>query len=147
MDIKKINPTHFLVGSFIAVSIFTFGVFFFLSQYMDRISFNTISQVGDTYMRGMSDQISMHFQTTVELRLNQVESIVEDILPDDLRPEAGREDVLEELATIGTARGFSQLALLSAQGEFEMIYGDNLVVTDPPPFLNSLRLGLSLIHI
>ena len=72
MDIKKINPTHFLVGSFIAVSIFTFGVFFFLSQYMDRISFNTISQVGDTYMRGMSDQISMHFQTTVELRLNQV---------------------------------------------------------------------------
>ena len=39
MDIKKINPTHFLVGSFIAVSIFTFGVFFFLSQYMDRISF------------------------------------------------------------------------------------------------------------
>ena len=147
MDIKKINPTHFLVGSFIAVSIFTFGVFFFLSQYMDRISFNTISQVGDTYMRGMSDQISMHFQTTVELRLNQVESIVEDILPDDLRPEAGREDVLEELATTGTARGFSQLALLSAQGEFEMIYGDNLVVTDPPPFLNSLRLGGSKVAV
>ncbi len=147
MDIKKINPTHFLVGSFLAVSIFTFGVFFFLSQYMDRISFDTISQVGDSYMHGMSDQISMHFQTTVELRLNQVESIVEDILPDDLRPEAGREDVLEELATTGTARGFSQLALLSAQGEFEMIYGDNLVVTDPPPFLNSLRLGGSKVAV
>ncbi len=147
MDIKKINPTHFLVGSFLAVSIFTFGVFFFLSQYMDRISFDTISQVGDSYMHGMSDQISMHFQTTVELRLNQVESIVEDILPDDVRPEAGREDVLEELAATGAARGFSQLALLNSLGEFEMIYGENLVITDPPPFLETLGQGGSKVAV
>ncbi len=146
MDIKKINPTHFLVGSFLAVSIFTFGVFFFLSQYMDRISFDTISQVGDSYMHGMSDQISMHFQTTVELRLNQVESIV-DILPDDVRPEAGREDVLEELAATGAARGFSQLALLNSLGEFEMIYGENLVITDPPPFLETLGQGGSKVAV
>ncbi len=147
MDIKKINPTHFLVGSFLAVSIFTFGVFFFLSQYMDRISFDTISQVGDSYMHGMSDQISMHFQTTVELRLNQVESIVEEIRPDDVRPEACREDVLEELAATGAARGFSQLALLNSLGEFEMIYGENLVITDPPPFLETLGQGGSKVAV
>ena len=144
---KKFNPTRFLVGSFVGLSILTFGVFFFLSQYMDQISFRTISQVGDSYMHGMSDQISMHFQTTVKLRLNQVHSMVEDIRPDDVRPEAGLEDVLDELAVTGKARGFSQLGLLSAQGEFTMIYGDNLVITDPDPYLGSLRQGTSKVAV
>ena len=65
------NLNKFLVGSFVVLAIVTLGVFLFLAHYMDRSSTDTIAQVGESYMHGMNEQITLHFQTTVSLRLDQ----------------------------------------------------------------------------
>ncbi len=86
------------------------------------------------YMSGMSEQISLHFEKTVGLRLAQVEEIV-GVTPSQ---EYDRKTLREELSYNAKARGFSYLALYGEDGEFEMIYGDKVHVTDPKPFLKSL---------
>ncbi|WP_322170973.1 hybrid sensor histidine kinase/response regulator [Acutalibacter caecimuris] len=138
---KQRNPIHFLVGSFVVLTIVTLGGFVFLAQYMDKLSFTTITQVGDSYMHGMSDQISMHFQTTIALRLDQVETMVSDIRPAYERANMSREDVRRELESTARGRRFGQLALLGHDGQFEMIFGEELTITDPEPYLSSLRAG------
>ncbi len=57
-----------MIGSFIGLCIATFLMFFLLAHYMEEQSSATISQVGGTYMKSLSEQISMHFGTTIDLR-------------------------------------------------------------------------------
>ncbi len=101
---------------------------------MNGKSIETINGVGTIYMSGMSEQISLHFEKTVGLRLAQVEEIV-GVTPSQ---EYDRKTLREELSYNAKARGFSYLALYGEDGEFEMIYGDKVHVTDPKPFLKSL---------
>ena len=42
---------------------------------MNRRSADAINQVGQFYMKNLSEQISLHFQTTIGLRLEQVEAL------------------------------------------------------------------------
>ncbi len=139
---NKQNPNRFLVGSFIALTIITFGAFFLLSHFMEDCSGDTISQVGKIYMQNLSEQIAMHFQTTINLRLDQMESIVENIRPGVEREiETTREEVVDELRESSRARGFRQLGLLSYDGRFEMLQGEQLEITDLKPFIESLQEG------
>jgi signal transduction histidine kinase/DNA-binding response OmpR family regulator len=105
-----------------------------MAVYMNGKSIETINGVGTIYMSGMSEQISLHFEKTVGLRLAQVEEIV-GVTPSQ---EYDRKTLREELSYNAKARGFSYLALYGEDGEFEMIYGDKVHVTDPKPFLKSL---------
>ena len=43
-------------------------VFYFITAYMTKQNTNTLNQVADTYMQGMSVQIQSHFDTLVEMR-------------------------------------------------------------------------------
>ena len=138
---KRGGPNRFLIGSFLGIIALTFAVFVVLAHFLDNMSADTISQVGEVYMKNLSKQISMHFQTTIDLRLDQVQTIVSDVRPEFERGNVTRRQVLEELEASSKARGFVQLGLLSYDGEFEMIYGDPLHITDSDPFLHSLTEG------
>ncbi len=138
---KRGGPNRFLIGSFLGIIALTFAVFVVLAHFLDNMSADTISQVEEVYMKNLSQQISMHFQTTIDLRLDQVQTIVSDVRPEFERGNVTRRQVLEELEASSKARGFVQLGLLSYDGEFEMIYGDPLHITDPDPFLHSLTEG------
>ena len=128
---------RFLTVSLVAVSLLCVCIFTFLGIHMNRQSADTISNVGQVYMSGMSQQISMHFETTMGLRLNQVEALVE------TNPFDGGdwETLAGELEYGARARGFEHLALYSRDGVFETLYGNDLTVTDPEPFLASLNAG------
>ncbi len=75
----KNQTTRFLTVSLIAIVILCIVVFAFLAVSMSNRSEETIEEVGQIYMTGMSEQISMHFETTISLRLSQVEALVETI--------------------------------------------------------------------
>ncbi|MCI8442461.1 MAG: response regulator [Provencibacterium sp.] len=131
------KTTRFLMISLILVSVLCIIVFLFLAVYMNKQSLDTISQVGTIYMSGMSKQLSSHFETTIDLRLSQVQALVETTPP-------GSRNTLqleEELAYAAKARGFEALALCSEDGQFDMLYGESLQITDPNPFLDSLNKG------
>ena len=129
------TPLRFLMVSLIALSLLCVCIFSFLAFYMSRRSEDTISNVGKIYMSGMSQQISMHFETTMDLRLSQVEALVETNFPGT----KSRDDLVEDLVYSARARGFEHLAFYSTDGTFETLYGSELTVIDPEPFLASLN--------
>lgn len=136
----KNKTTRFLIVSLVLAVALCIGLFSFLTAFMGKRSSDTINQVGQFYMENLSQQISMHFETTIGLRLQQVEALVIGTPP---AAETGKEHdvVLEELSYNAKARGFDYLALLSKDNTFEMIYGDMLEIVDPGPFMDSLENG------
>ena len=131
------SATRFLTVSLALVLLLTVCIFSFLAFFMSQKSAETISAVGTTYMSGMGEKVTQHFQTTIELRLSQVEALV-DILPPDSEPY---HTLRSDLAYNAQARGFQALAFYSADGKFDMIYGNRPVLADPKPFLDSMNSG------
>lgn len=115
----------------------TVFVFSFLGISIHKISENTIEHIGTAYMAGMNEQVSLHFETIIELRLTMAESIAH-IAEGEGRPGCGSREEIEYGAR---ARHFLCAALYSSEGEIEMIYGDPVELSCPEPFLESLRNG------
>ena len=133
----KNKTPRFLTTSLVLVSLLCVLIFANLVVQINRLSRDTITQVGQIYMSGMSEQISMHFETTIGLRLSQVEALV-DTHPPDSRDY---DTLVQDLTYSAQARGFESLAFYTENGRFERLYGGELHVTDPEPFLTSLRSG------
>ena len=134
---KQKRTTAFLVSSLVLVAILCVFIFGFLALYMNRKSSETIGAVGNIYMTGMGEQVALHFATTIELRLSQLEALVETIPPGS----AGRGALRDNLSYSATARGFESLAFYSEDGSLEMLCGEQPDLVDPEPFLASLTAG------
>lgn len=133
----KKDTMRFLRFSIILAPALCVLIFSFLAVYMNSRSMETITEIGTVYMSGMNREISMHFEVTMDLRLSEVEAIVE------TNPSGNMDGqkLKEALTYSAKARGFEYLAFYSPEGGFEMIYGDMMQVTDPEPFLQSLNQG------
>lgn len=125
---------RFLRNSAIFILILCVAIFSFLAFYMNGKSSGTITEMGTIYMSGMSEQISIHFEKTMGLRLAQVEELEKEV-----PPQEADQELLEELTYNGQARGFDYLAFYNTDGSFDMIYGENVKVTDPEPFFLSMN--------
>ncbi len=60
------------IAVIICLNIFLFS---FLGISINKMSENTIEEIGTTYMAGMNEQVSLHFETIIDLRLTMAESI------------------------------------------------------------------------
>ncbi len=138
MNVYKNKITRFLTTSLILVVLLCICVFSFLALHMGQVSTQTINQVGTLYMSNMSQQLSMHFSTTISLRLDQLSAMVTTTPPDSV---LSYDEMCQALSYQAHVRNFEYLALYSPDGNLEMLYGDQLTVTDPPPFLESLNNG------
>ncbi len=132
----KKRPNSFFIVSFsimIAVGIGIMLVFVFV---MKKNSREAINELGAIYMEEMNDEITMHFQTTIDLRLNQVESMV------GRNPESAfsdEEEMKSVLSEEGQMHEFISLALIARDGSIEMLYGESIELVDPQPFITSLN--------
>ena len=132
------RTTRFLLGSLIGVALLCVCVFSFLAVRISVLSDRTINEVGRLYMSSMSKQISMHFETTITLRLDQMTALVETVETGTFH---GDQERLDELIFTARARGIDYLGFYRADGTFEMLYGAQLRVDDPGPFHQSLAGG------
>ncbi len=112
-------------------------VFLFLGISIHKTSEGTIENIGTTYMSGINEQISLHFETIIDLRLTMAESIAH-IASGETNSGYGSKEEIEYGAR---ARNFLCAALCSPDGRLEMIYGDPVEPNTPGPFLDSLRNG------
>lgn len=112
-------------------------VFLFLGISINKMSEDTIEDLGTTYMAGMNEQVSLHFETIIALRLTMAESIAR-IAADEKDSGYGSKEEIEYGAR---ARQFLCAALYSSDGRIEMIYGDSVKPNNPQEFLNSLKNG------
>ena len=140
----KNKITRFLTVSLISVVSLCVVVCFYLAISMGKESENAVSDVSLIYMLGMSEQISRHFETTMNLRLSQVGGITESVVPEET---VYGEELLERLTVSSRICGFEYLGMYMDDGDFRMIYGEQVSLVDPQPFWNSLSSGKSKIAV
>ena len=134
----KNKTSRVLISSFALMFVLCACIFFFLMNRMAVKSRNTTTEISDLYMERMSAQISSHFQTTMDIKLAQVESIIKTMPPDgDLQGE----ELAENMRVSAVAREFKFLALIAADGSFEQILGDPVFIPYTEAFLESLLNG------
>ena len=134
---KNKTLPHSLKISIAVIICLTVFVFTFLGMSIHSMSENTIEDIGTAYMAGMNEQVSLHFETIIELRLTMAESIAH-IAAGGGNSSYGSKEEIEYGAK---ARHFLCAALYSTDGQIEMIYGDPVDLNHPEPFLDSLRDG------
>ncbi len=117
---------------FLCVGIFAFSVFL-----MSGKSARTIGAVGDVYMHSMSDEISLHFETAVKMRYEQLQTLVRET---DVQ-KLGNELFLETLVQGIKLRDFSYLALYTKGSGYEILLGEPLTLDDPERFADALENG------
>ena len=78
---KADKSIRFLVISLAGVCILIIGLFTLLSAYMNKRSTKTIEEVGRMYMNSMNEQIVLHYETVISLRLSQINAIADTIVP------------------------------------------------------------------
>ncbi|WP_411329672.1 hybrid sensor histidine kinase/response regulator [Emergencia timonensis] len=134
---KKNSTTRFLICSFIGLLIFSTIIFSLLGVYMSRKSKNTVYEIGNIYMSGMNEQMSRHFETVIKLRFDQVSGVVSVVSVEN----KDRANLYEELVYRAQVRGFDYLALCSAEGDFQTLYGQSIQPLNPEPFVEALLQG------
>lgn len=133
---KMVVPRSLKISTAVIICLNIF-VFSFLGMSINKMSENTIKNIGTAYMGGMNDQVSLHFETIIDLRLTMAESIAH-IAADEEKSSYGSKEEIEYGAR---ARHFMCAALYSPDGRMEMIYGDSVKLNHPEPFLDSMKNG------
>ena len=133
---SKALPRSLKIG-IVVILCLTLIVFSLLGASIHTMSENTIEEIGTAYMAGMNEQVSLHFETIIELRLTMAESIAGIAAGDGASGYGTREDI--EYGA--RARHFLCAALYGPDGGSEMIFGDPVELNHPEPFLESLRNG------
>ncbi|MDE7282076.1 MAG: response regulator, partial [Lachnospiraceae bacterium] len=132
------RTTRFLNVSLVLVSLFCIVIFIIQAICANLMGEDAIRQLGIFYMSGISEQVSSHFGTTIELRLSQVESLV-----DAVPPGRAKSDSAMRIALNYNARsaGFEYLALYTEDGAFHMLYGSQVAADVPESFHRSVQGG------
>ena len=134
----KNKTTRFLITSLVAVALLCVCVFSFFGIHMGNQSARTINQVGTLYMSSMSQQISSHFESLIDVQMSQLKTLASTIPSDSVHSDPALQ---EELIAQAKARDFAYLGFYGNDGSLEMLHGSQVSVTDPQPFLNSLNQG------
>ncbi len=137
---QKRSTTSFLkisLGAIIGLCILIFG---FLTVYSDKETKETIEEVGSIYMTGMSERITMHFDTTIDYRIDQLQTLASTY---PYPTEESDSELREQLIGGGRARGFYYLGLYSSRPDtpLDTLYGEKITLIDPDPFFTSLEKG------
>lgn len=139
MKVNMKNKTNrYLMVIFVLMFILCGCLFLLLMKYVMNSGKKTAAEISGFYMDRMSTQIIKHFDTTVEIKLAQVESIVKTVPPEG--QVQGRK-LIQAMAVSGAARDFQFLCLLSEEGEVQLIFGEEVEIADEEPFLDSLKAG------
>lgn len=99
---KRIPKTRFLLYSFAGLIIFSIFSFGSLGIYMSHKSHEAFHQIGSIYMSGMSEQISRHFESVINLRFDQVNGLVSVNVSDDYD---NTKELYKKLVSGATKRG------------------------------------------
>lgn len=132
------KTTRFLNMSLILVSLFCVVIFITQTICMSLMSENAVRRLAVFYMSGISEQVSSHFGTTIELRLSHVESLVNSVPPGRT---AGGTSMQVGLTYNARSAGFEYLAFYTSDGSFHMIFGSQVTADVPEALHRSVQGG------
>lgn len=123
-------------GSIISIVLISILVFIGLTVFMSYKTEESIEDISYTYMTEMSRQIEQKFQSIIELRFMQVDTLIESLPVDDV---SYNEEFLEELSLGAQVRNFSYLALYAGENDHEVIYGDKTDIISDEHIVQCIR--------
>ncbi|MBD5492740.1 MAG: response regulator [Lachnospiraceae bacterium] len=132
------RTTRFLNVSLVLVSIFCIIIFIIQAVCANLMGEDAVRQLGVFYMSGISEQVASHFGTIIELRLSQVESLVDAVPPGRTSTESAMQVALNYNAR---SAGFEYLALYTEDGAFHMLYGSQVAADVPEDLHRSVQGG------
>ncbi len=135
---KKSKTRLFLIISLVVMITFFVGVMSVFSVTVGEKNNDVISKMGNVYTSGMSEEIAMHFETIINLQIDKAATILSSI-PDDSARYG--EEMIKALEKEGREHGYDYFSLMDSEGNFEVIYGEDLVIIDPEPFITSMNNG------
>ena len=109
-----IRTKKFLWISFSSLIILSIAVFIWIFISMTRKSEAAITEIGKIYMSEMNSQIQQKFKAIVELRLSQVEGIVQRTPQGE---DGYSEELMDDLALNASVRNFTYLAFYDENGD------------------------------
>ncbi len=138
------KTTRFLRTCMIVAGVVCVGVFVFLTLYMNVQNERTVNRVGSIYMASMNERISKHFSTMIDLRVSQMDTLVE-TLPTETRRDS--KEMRESLEYNGKIRGLKAIAYYFEDGSFEMIYGTPIASAKAKKFHESICKHESIVSV
>ena len=121
------RTTKYLKVSFVFIVAICVVLFIFMAVFLNKVTDRVIDNVGSQYMNEISSQLQQKFDTIVNLRVEQLESIIERIPPTE---ENWREEMYTEFQISSGVRDFIALGMYRYDGTTEMIYGDEITIAE-----------------
>ncbi len=134
----KRSISKLLREGMIVAGLFCIVIFAFLTIFINAQSEKTINSVGGIYMQSMNERISKHFTTMVDMRLGQLNTLVE-TMPDGAKSDG--EMMREWLAYNGQIRGFEALCYFFEDGTQDCIYGSPVTALNAGTFQRNMMNG------
>ncbi|MDE6589403.1 MAG: response regulator, partial [Oscillospiraceae bacterium] len=132
------GTARFLNISLVLASVFCIIIFACQAAFMNLMGTEAIRQLGVFYMSGITEQVSSHFETIIELRLSQVQSILYAVPPE----RASRSTSMQfDLSYNARSAGFEYLAFYTQDGQCHMIYGLQVTPDLPEALRESVQGG------
>lgn len=140
---KKVK--RIFAATIVGLLVMCTSIFIIITIYMLGQNANTLSQVADTYMQGMSGQIQKHFETLVNMRIVQIEGIVQGFPPEDV--EEMDAEARERLSRMAALREFIHLSLYDTEGNAEVIYGEAVEAENKESFLAAMNADETMVTV
>ena len=104
---------------------------------MNQQNADALHEVGELYMKEMSNQISSHFTSVMDLRISMQEAIITRTPPESV--EEFNQAFVDEMTLSGEIRNIEYLALYAEDGSIDIIYGEPVEIVNEEPFNKSLH--------
>lgn len=115
------------------------GIFIWSSFSMIRQGSNASNILNSLYMNAINFQVQLHFRSIIELKIKQVEGIINRNPPEDIKDF--NQKLIDELNLSAKIREFTYLALYSTDGNAEVLLGDDVKIIDKNAFIHALNTG------
>lgn len=135
MDIEK-RITRFLTISIIVASAVCVAIFVILGYFMQQRSEQTVRTVGEIYLTKVNERLEMHCETLIDYYFTRFLA-VEEAVP----PVAGEsyQNLDNRLTAAALPLGFTTIALIDADENFEYICGPPFTLREPESLVASLK--------
>lgn len=122
--------------SFLGLIIICIVIFAWIYKFLGEKNEETVTEIGMIYMSEMNRQLEQKYSTIIDLRRSQVEGILKRTSPESVSYD---EAMLEEMRLNASVRNASYMGFHRRNGEYEIIYGETLVINDTEEFESFLN--------
>lgn len=129
---KEIIKSKILIISIVCGILICTAMFIGLGVYVNSSTTKTVNEAGEMFMAGIGRQSVLRYNAVIDQRITMIKGL-DQTYPSDA------ENVNEHMGVAAAARDFDYLAYMDADGNLEMVLGENLEINDPEPFIASMR--------